>query len=200
MATLTITNPGSSDVYCSDLYVSVPAGKSVSTTRAASDISRMSALQTLVAAGSLTVAVAYSADEKNSGMVLADQTAASTTGGLGDVETLRFPLTAGGGGSADDVTLYALGALPYKKFRILDAYGFISAGNSAGRTIQIRTAAAGAGTLCAEVSAAAAGRGAQTTTVTASQVVTSSGTVGLFARRSDSAIAGEVVVTIRIEK
>jgi len=198
MATITVSNPGSTAVYCGDLYCSIAAGGSVTTTRAVSDLSRMASLQSLIAAGTVTMSIVYSAAERASGLVPETEVAAAATG-VGDMETLRFTLTAGGGGSPDDVTLYDLGALPYKKFRIVDAYAYVSAGNSGGRTIQIRTASGGSGTLCAEISAATGGRTEQTTSVTATSAITNSSTVGLFARRSDSAIAGEVVIQIRIE-
>ena len=201
MATLTVTNPGSTDIYVADLYCTVKAGASVSTTRYNADLTKMAGLHGLVQAGSLTVTVAYSAAEIASGLVDVGPTAASSTSGtVGDENVVRFALTAGGGGSADDVTLYALGALPYKKMRIVDAWAMISAGAAGGRTIGVRTATGGAGTLCAEVSAAATGRGGQTATVTASSAITSGASVGLFARRSDSAIAGELFVAIRPEK
>jgi hypothetical protein len=62
-----------------------------------------------------------------------------------------------------------------------------------------RSAAAGGGTLAAEIDAAANGRRGQTATVTASQVFTPGALVGLFLRRSDSAIAGEVFIAVRRE-
>ena len=198
MATLTVTNPGSSPIYVADLYVTIAAGKSVATTRYVSDLSRMAGLHALVQAGSVTVSVAYSAAEQASGLVYQGLTA-SPAAGLADEEVIRFAITAGGGGSADDVTLYALNALPYKKMRIVDAWAVVSAGASGGRTIQVRTATGGLGTLCAEVGAAANGRQAQTATVTSTSAITNGASVGLFARRSDSAIAGELFVVVRPE-
>lgn len=198
MATVTITNGGSSDVYCSDLYTTIAAGKSVSTDRSLAQLQSMKSLQALVAAGSVTVSVAYTADEKASGLVgQGDQAVAAT--GLSDAQIIRVALTAGGGGSADDVTVHAVNTLPYKKMRIVDAVAYVSAGASAGRTVQVRSAAAGAGTLCAEMGATANGRQGQTATVTASQLLTNGASVGLFIRRSDSAIAGEVLITVRPE-
>lgn len=200
MATITVTNISSGEVYLSDLYTKLAASASVSTDRAVSDLSKMKGLQSLVAAGSCTVSIAYTADEKNSGMVDEGEGAVGATGTtMSTCQIIRLPIAAGGGGSADDVTVYALGALPFKKMRIVDVVAYVSAGASGGRTMQVRSAAAGAGTLCGEVGAAANGRQAQTVTVTATQVLTNGGTVGLFVRRSDSAIAGEIEITVRQE-
>lgn len=196
MATIVVTNVGASEVYCSDLYTSIAAGASVTTTRTAGDLSRMAGLHALVAAGSCTVAVTYSDAEKASGMVDTGA-AASAAAGLGDTDVIRVPLVAGTPGTADDVTVYAVNTLPYKKLRVLDAYAVISTGIAG--TLQVRSAAAGAGTLCAEIDSTNTGRAGQTATVTASQVLTNGASVGLFVRRSDRGVAGEVHIVVRPE-
>lgn len=198
MATITVSNVSGSDAYCSDLYCSIAAGKSVSTTRSHAQLQSMASLQALIAAGTCTVSIAYSATEKASGLVEQGESAVATTG-LSEAQVLRVAVPAGAGGAPDDITVFAVGTNPYAKMRIVDAMAYVSAGASGGRTLQVRSASAGAGTLCAEMGAAANGRQAQTVTVTASQVLTSSGSVGLFIRRSDSAIAGEVLITLRPE-
>lgn len=197
MATLVVSNLTAADVYVSDLYAAVPASGSISTNRAASDLSRMAGLQALIAAGTVAASVTYSDAEKNSGLVDVGTTASPATG-LGDGDVIRVPFAAGTPGTPDDVTIYALNALPYKKMRIVDAHVMVVTAIGA-TTVQLRSAAAGAGTLCAEMATAATGRNGQTATVTASQVLTNGATVGLFLRRSDRGVAGEVVITVRPE-
>lgn len=199
MATITVTNLTTSDVYVADLYCTVPASKAISTSRAMTDMSRMAGLMSLIAAGTVSISLAMTADEKASGLVDAEIASVSNTGGVADQIVVRTALAAGGGGSADDVTIYALNSLPFKKMRVLDAYAYVSAGASGGRTIKVYTQAAAAGTQVASMGAAANGRQAQDTTITATSVITSGASVGLFARRSDSAIAGEVILTLRSE-
>lgn len=197
MATITVTNSSGSDVYCADLYCTISAGGSVSTTRSVSDLSKMAGLQSLIAAGSVSVAVAYSDDEKASGLVDQGDTATTATG-LGDMQVVRVPMTAGTPGTADDVTVYALDALPYAKFRVIDAWAVISTAITA-TTLTVRTAAAGGGSSVAVMDSAVAGRNGLKSTVTATSTVTASSTTGLFVRRSDRGVAGEVFIVIRPE-
>lgn len=197
MATVTILNLTASPVYVSDIYTSVPANASLDITRSVSDLSRMAALQSLIAAGSLSAAVTYSADEKASGLIDVGTTASAATG-IGDEDIIRVPFAAGVAGTADDVTVYALNSLPYKKLRILDAWAIVATAIG-GTTLQVRTQSGGAGTLCAEMSSASTGRAGETATVTASQAITSGASVGLFVRRSDRGVAGEVFIKVRPE-
>lgn len=199
MATLTITNSSAADVYCSDLYVTIPAGKSVSTTRSVSDLSKMAGLQSLIAAGTCAVSVAYSATEKASGLVDEGEAAASGTGvAMSGLNVIRVPMTAGAGGAADDVTVFALNSLPYNKMRVMDVWAIISVAVGASNC-QVRSQAAGAGTLINQVAGTPTGRQAPTATSTASTLLTNGATTGLFIRRSDSGIAGEVFLSVRQE-
>jgi len=204
MANLTITNPGAADIFVGDLYATVPAGKSITVARAASDLPRMAGLQKLLADGSVTMTTALTADESASGLgsssdvVEAVDHAPVAAEGLGGLLVLRKALAAGGGGAADDVTVYAVNTLPFK-FRIVDAWGYISAGEANGRKIGLYTQAGGAGTLLAEVNAEATGKREQTAQVTATAAVTPAANLGLFARRSNSATAGEIFVVLRRE-
>ena len=197
MATLVVSNLTSADVFVTDLYASIPANGSVSTTRTASDLSRMASLQAFIAAGTLAASVTYSADEKGSGLVDVGGTASPATG-LGDEDIIRFAFIAGVPGTPDDVVLYAVNTLPYGKMRVVDAYAIVSTAIGA-TTLQVRTVAGGAGALCAEMASAAAGRQGQTATVTATQVVINGPAVGLFLRRSDRGVAGEIFVKVRPE-
>lgn len=197
MALLTITNLTANPVRIEDLYVTIPGSGSVSTNRASSDLPRMASLQAAIAAGSVAASVSYTATEQASGLVASGEVATSPTGASDEI-IVRVPLVAGVTGAADDVTAYALGALPATKLRVLDCYVMVSAAVAASK-IQIRTVSGGAGTLLAECNTAATGRNGQTATVTATGAITNSSSVGLFVRRTDRAVAGEVFIVLRPE-
>lgn len=99
---------------------------------------------------------------------------------------------AGGGGAADDVTIFNASA-PFA-FKITEIVPYITGGAAVGRTIQLRSAAGGAGAAQSDVhSAAATGRAPATVgTITALPAVALNGSV--FLRRSDSAITGDLVI------
>lgn len=101
MATLTITNTSAADVYCSDLYVTIAAGASVETTRSASDLSRMSGLQSLIAAGTCTVSVAYTDAERNSGL---SQGGAGESAGVEPTHVVDLATAAGLAANTYDAT------------------------------------------------------------------------------------------------
>jgi hypothetical protein len=110
--------------------------------------------------------------------------------------SLRAALVAGVAGTPDDVTIYAVNTLPFK-IRILDVVFFVATAIDT-ETLQLRTAAAGGGTLIAAATSGAAGaklQGVMTTTA----VVAPGALVGLFVRRSDRGLGGEVVVHFRRE-
>jgi hypothetical protein len=197
MATLVVTNLTTSPVYVADLYVTIAASGSITTTRAASDLPRMAGLQSLIQVGTVSASVTFTATEQASGLVGQGIVAQAATG-VSTEEVVRVPLTAGTPGTADDVTVYALGKLPAAKLRVMEAYALIST-NIAASTLQIRSATGGLGTLCGEISSAALGHADLDTTVTASQVLTNGASVGLFIRRSDRGVAGEVFITLRPE-
>jgi hypothetical protein len=203
--TVTNTTSPSEAVTLGDIYKTLEkAGDSITFSRTASDLSRMASLQQAAAAGKISVSVVPTADELASGLLSAPQAiqaqdmqpVASSAVDAPEI-TLRIPLTAGGGGAADDVTVYALNALPYK-FRVLWARMIVS-GAVGGSTAALRTQAAGAGTLLATMNTAAAGLVPSPNTGFAETVVAPATTAGLFVRRSDSAIAGVLHVCIRRE-
>ena len=105
--------------------------------------------------------------------------------------------TAGGGGSPDDVTVIAANALPFK-FRVVDAWAAIGTGIGAS-TLNVYTRAAGAGTLLAGPIDSASAQLARMTGPTASVVATPASTEGVFVRRSDDGVAGEVFILVRRE-
>lgn len=204
MASITITNLTSQPLPITELYATIAPNGTLTTNRYASDLPRMTSLQAAIAAGSAALTVAYSSNELASGLTQAPQSTtdksaqpvAADATATQEIE-VRKTLTAGVAGTPDDVTVYALNALPYK-CRVIDAYAIISTAIGAS-TLQIRSQAAGAGTLCAEISSAALGKAEWDSTVTATQVLTPGSSVGLFIRRSDRGVAGEVVVVLRKE-
>lgn len=207
MATITITNASSTaKVYMPELYTTLAASGTITLTRPAIQLTRMPDLMQKVTAGTVTLTVTYDSNEKASGLLLPPkaisgtdfQPVASTTLLSGTVR-IRKSFTAGVGGTADDITVYAVGTLPYSKLRILRCTGYISAGNGGGVTIGVFSATGGGGTQAGEIDCTSTGFCPPTATVTATQVLTNSGTVGLFLRRSDNTLAGEVVIVARPE-
>lgn len=118
--------------------------------------------------------------------------AAAPTSGYGLVAAVTKAIPAGAGGSADDVTVTLTG-MPAAT--ILDSFFVCTAGNDTGRTVTLRTAAAGAGSAVTDAfDCATTGvkRNAGMLTfpaVTAAQV--------LYLRRSDSAVAGNLVLIVQ---
>lgn len=207
MASLTITNVSSSDFWLNDIYATVPAGEAVVVTRSPAEISSMAGLQAAVADGVLTSAVEFSADElaadlssvvapASVGAVAMDPVAAT------DIDapliTFRKAFTAGAAGAADDVTIYALNSLPYK-VRILGAHAIIATAIG-GSSLNVRSQAGGvAGVLAAGPMDSASTGVHLATGPSASVVLTPGASVGLFIRRSDRGVAGEVIITARRE-
>lgn len=74
MPTLTITNNTSSPVLVQELYASVPASGTLSTSRTMEDVMGMTSFLASVAAGTLSYTITYSTLEKDAGM---DQTSES---------------------------------------------------------------------------------------------------------------------------
>ena len=201
---LVVTNISSSPVYIRDLYVEIPVGGSVTTERSGSDLSGMEGLIDALDAGTVSVAITPTAAEVASGFLtppqaveardMAPVAAASVASGL---VLLRVPLTAGITAAADDVIAYAANSLPFK-FRVLDAWAMIST-HIALSTLNVYTRAAAAGTLLAgPISSATAGI-ARMTGPNASALATPGATEGLFVRRSDDQVAGEVCLLVRVE-
>lgn len=201
---LVVTNISSSPVYIRDLYVEIPAGGSVTTERSGSDLSGMEGLIVALDAGTVSVAITPTSAEVASGFLtppqaveardMAPVAASYVASGL---ILLRVPLTAGGGGSPDDVIAYALNALPFK-FRVLDAWALISVAVG-GSSLHVYTRAAAAGTLVAGPVASAAVGIYRMTGPNACVLAVPGATEGLFVRRSDDAVAGEICLLVRME-
>jgi len=202
MATLEITNTSSDEVYLADLYTKIAVGATKTIERSATDLPRMRSLQEAMADGRVSLSVTYSNDEVASGLHappstieavdIAPVAAATPAAGLA---TIYVPLPVGAGGAPDDVEIYPAGSLPFK-FRVVDFVLYVSTA-VVGSSVEIRDEAAGAGAQLASASAAAAGRIPNAENQTA--VATPAAAKGLFARRSDSGIEGEVVLFVRPE-
>lgn len=200
---VTITNISAAPVAIGDLYTTIPVGGSVTTKRSASQLSAMVGLQKEVEAGTVTVAATMESFETASGLAIppgtveaGDAAAVAATAAAAAPLEIRKAFTALGAGVPDDVVIYAVNTLPYK-IRVLDAYALVSTAIAA-TTLDVRDQAAGAGQLAATMSSATAGRAAMTGP-NASVVLTPGATIGLFIRRSDRGVAGEVVITARRE-
>lgn len=199
-----ITNITSESVLIQDLYISIAAGDTVTVDRASTDLPRMASLQDALAAGSVTVVVTPTADEIASGLLQApktvearDQAPVDAADVAAGAILLRAELAAGAGGSPDDVTVYAANALPFK-FRVVDAWAMISTAVGAS-TLNLYTQAAAAGTLVAGPLDSAATGIVRMTGPTTSALATPGATEGLFVRRSDDGVAGEVFLLVRRE-
>lgn len=206
MATLTLTNLHTEEIYVGDLYLTIPVGETRTVeNRAATDINAPS-IASHVTEGKLAVSVTLSAAEIASGVLTPDNAveardvaAAASSNPASIPVVIMKDFAAGGGGAADDVTIYAVNTLPYK-IRIYDAVALISAGSGVGRSLAVRSAAAGGGTLVTTLPATANGPARPDSTNTASVVLSPGASVGLFVRRSDSAIAGEIHIMARREQ
>ena len=203
MAILTVTNLQSvADLYLSDLYATIPAGKSVATTRAASDLPRMFSLQAAMAAGTASLSVAYSADEIASGLMAPpnaisgdDFAAVASTAVLSGDSLIRKACVSVAGGTADDQVIYVANTLPFK-MRVVDAWAFVSAAGAG--TWTVNDQAAGAGQVMATLDSTATGR-AGDTAPNATLVATPGALIGLFVHRTNKTTAGEVFIRVRRE-
>ncbi len=203
MATIVLKNLTSSEIHLSDLGVVI--GKSgvtdstvgrietVTVTRPAADVQKWLGVAALVADGDLTMTVTLSADEIAAG-IAGDVGAVASTDLLSDVVMIRKAFTAGAGGSADDVTIWAAGAVP-AKMRVLDVT-LLVATNVTSATCTLRTATAGGGSALSTALSANA-TGTARNAATASAVVAT--TDAMVIRRSDSGIAGEMLILARRE-
>jgi hypothetical protein len=112
---------------------------------------------------------------------------ASELGGFGVPVAVAVTFPAGGGGAADDVTIMA--TVPYQ-VRVLDVILMTSTA-VVGSSAVVRNQAGGAGTALSSTLATAA-----TGTVRNNDTATRTTSLGLFLRRSDSGVAGTVVVVM----
>lgn len=204
MATLVITNISSGPVPLGDLgSKSLAVGESVTISRPANRLTEMASVVAAMAAGTITVTVTPTVAEVESGLlsppqaVQAEDLAPVGASVAGAVTGLwRLPMTAGVPGTADDVVLYAVNNLPFK-VRILRTWGRIATAIALS-TVEMRSQAAGAGTLLGTLDSATTGLKSDDGQ-TATTVLTPGATVGVYARRSDRGVAGEVFIEWRRE-
>jgi hypothetical protein len=205
MAQLTVTNLSGRQFFLADIYKTLEIGEVVTFDRASVDIPNMRALIEGVAASELSLAVVYDAEELASGLMqppwsveAQDMAPVAATTPASGLVTIRQAFVAGGGApGADDVTIYAANALPYK-LRVLSAMAYIVTAVALS-TIEVRSRAGGLGTLAASLSSAATGRVDGTVPANATVALSPGATEGLFLRRSDKAVVGEVILTCRLE-
>ena len=111
--------------------------------------------------------------------------------GLASPRTIRKAFSAGGGGSPDDVTIYNANA-PLG-FRILDAFVFVSTAVAAS-SVTLRTASGGGGSAVSDSFSSAATGSVRLSTTSSTNTIAQDGS--LFLRRSDSGVAGEVILLV----
>lgn len=110
--------------------------------------------------------------------------------GLGLTVSQYVNVPAGAGGAADDITVFNA-AVPYG-MRLLDTV-FVCLTAVGGSTVTLRTAAAGAGSALSDALSTATTGYKRDTTLTAAPTVAAASSI--FLRRSDSAIAGQLILT-----
>lgn len=169
------------------------------------DVAKMIQIQQLIAAGSISVVVTPSAAELAAGLsagadavgTLALQEVVSSVTTSSVPFTIRVPLASGGSsGTADDTTVFAVGALPFA-FRILDMVAMISSGVSG--SIEVYSHAAAGGTALSGPCSTTSTGVARMTTLTATVQTPISGTDGVFVHRTDRSAVGELILTCRRE-
>lgn len=111
------------------------------------------------------------------------------TSSINELMVIRQAFTAGAGGSADDVVIFNANA-PFG-FRILDNYFYIST-VVALATVQLRDATAGGGNALSDATAAGVAGRLGNTLRTSTSTISSGGS--LVVRRSDSGVAGEIII------
>lgn len=115
----------------------------------------------------------------------------AAAGGPFQPQKLAFWLPAGAGGSADDAVTYTIPS----KMLLLQADFLITTGVSM-KTLTLRTAAAGGGSaLSSAMACDTTGNLVSSTGATAAGTALAAGTL-IVARRSDSGVAGCLVLTI----
>lgn len=204
MAQAVITNLTSADVLIQELYATVPANGSITVTdREPCDLLKMPMLLAALTAAQVSLSITYTPEEIASGLITppdavqaVDMAPVAATDAASGLVLIRAEFPAGVGGAPDDVQVYAAGALPFK-FRAVDVWALVSTAVGAS-TLDAYTQAGGAGTLLGSVPSAVTGRNAMTAPL-ATAVATPGATEGLFIRRSDSGVAGEVFILARRE-
>jgi len=191
-----VTSP-SAPVLLQDFYVTLAAaGDVVAVERSAGDLPAMKSLQAALSDGDVTLSVAYSADELASGLVVDNAAPVGAASIQGGPMLLRIPLPVGGGG-AEDIVVFAEGALP-AQYRIVDHWLIVSATVGTGN-VTVESELAGAGTQYLTIVQTAAGRIIDVTPPAAAPLVVKSATEGLIIRRTDNTSLAELYLLVRPE-
>lgn len=116
-------------------------------------------------------------------------------GTAGVAVTMRFAIAAGGGGAADDVDVFGGAGAPFR-FQPTAA-AFIVSTNVVGSSVQVRDTAGGAGAaLSGPIATAAAGKNNEGTGGAFTAVGNINAGSPCFLRRSDSGVAGTLLLTV----
>lgn len=200
---LSITNLTLEPRHLSEFGVPIAAGATKTFSVPASALSGMRWLADGVLAGIYSYTITPTAAEVSSGILTAAQSVAPDD--LAPVDAavptgvpfvIRKAFTALAAGTADDVVVIAANALP-RKLRIFGGHALVSTAIAA-TTLQARDEAAGAGQLAASFGSAATGLQSWTGP-NATVLLTPGSTKGLFIRRSDRGVAGELFLLARWE-
>jgi hypothetical protein len=205
MAQIVITNIHTEAVHLGDFYKTLAVGETITLeNRDPNELSGMPTVQTALAAAQISLVITPSADELASGLLTPknaveaqDFQAVAAADPAAPIQVIYKAFAAGTPGTPDDVVIYAANALPYK-MRVLDVIGFVAT-NIAAETVKVNDEAAGAGTDAATLDYGAATGRVVDAAVTATTVYTPGATKGLFLRRSDQGVAGEVLILVRRE-
>lgn len=203
MADLQITNiTPDEDIYLADLYTGIPAGKTKHVQRSATDLPRMWSLQQAMAAGKLTLSVTYSADEVQSGLhaptatvEAVDLAPVAPAAPAAALATIYKKFEAGVGGVPDDVEIFPVGSLPFG-FRVLDLVAYVSSSPGASQ-VALYDEPGGSGVRLASADTSTPGR--KVNAENATNRTQPAASKGLFLRRSNNTLAGEVVLVVRPE-
>lgn len=201
MATFTITNIDTAPVHLGDFYHTLDVAEVLTlANRTSTEIPGLVTVMEALNAGTITFVVTYTAAEIASGFQsppnaveagdLAEVAAAAVAAGS---QQLYIAVAATGAG-ADDVTIYAANALPYK-FRILKSTLFVA--TAAGTTAELRDEPAGAGTAFGDHDPSIIGQA--NSDAVAAGLVTPGATKGLFLRRDNGNSVGYLLIDIRRE-
>lgn len=196
MATLTITNLTALPLPMQDFYTTIPANGTITVDRPANTLPEIRTLQEAMDAGNASLSVAFTAAELGSGLIL-DQGAPVAAASVQSGSILfRVDLPAGGGGSPDDTTIFAVGDLP-ANYRIYEHKLFVSTAVALS-TVTVEDELGGTGTQYLTISSAATGE-VTDTTLTAAPLLAKDAANGLIIRRSDDGVACELYLEVRPE-
>lgn len=183
---ITVTNVSTNPVYISQFYRQLAASEAITVRRTMADVDGDDSLKALVRTGVLTLTFTAEAG---------DELANADTPGDGGfaVEMIYHKLCPAGGvtGTPDDVTIFNANA-PFA-FEIMDVQ-LVTSTNISMSTCTLRTAAAGGGTAVSDALSSGSTGIARNSAKTDTPAIAKGGS--LFLRRSDRAVAGELIIRV----